>query len=74
MALPIAKILNVAMMVGPKIKSWIYSDGKYNKSRVVILIIALVVITIGYIFIPHEMPYVIEALDQVSDIIGYDLQ
>jgi len=35
------------------------------------LLIGLIILMIGYQFIPHEMPYIMESLDQLSDMIGY---
>lgn len=71
MALPIAKALKALVTIGPSIKQWIFSDGKFQTKRAAILLIALVILMIGYQLIPHEMVHIIDSLDQVSDMIGY---
>ena len=65
------KALRATVTIGPHIKRWIWSDGKFQAKRAMILLIGLIILMIGYQFIPHEMPYIMESLDQLSDIIGY---
>ena len=67
----IGKVATLLTSVGPKLKTWIYSDGKFNKTRSVILLAASVLIGLGYYLMPHEMEHIITTLDQVSDILGY---
>lgn len=68
------KALKALITIGPSIKQWIFSDGKFQTKRAILLLVALVILMFGYHFIPHEMEYIIKSLDEVSDMIGYSMQ
>lgn len=56
----------------PKIKKWIFPDGKFKETRALILILFFIVIivsvhTVGF----SNVETAINLLDEVSDIIGY---
>lgn len=71
-------LLNVVSMftsIAPKIKGWIFSDGKFKPTRAIIILVALALLMAGTTFMePEEMKAVTEALDDVSDVIGYSDQ
>ena len=71
-------LVNVVSMftsIAPKIKGWIFSDGKFQPTRAIIIIVALALLMVGTTFMePEEMKAVTEALDNVSDAIGYSDQ
>lgn len=67
----IAKLIRGLITVGPSLKRWIFSDGKFQTKRAIILLVSMVLLMIGYHFIPHEMTAIIDSLDKVSDMIGY---
>lgn len=61
------------MKIAPAVKGWIFSDGKFNVKRTILLLIFLVVLGLGYHFIGEEgVNFALEHLDDVSDIIGYE--
>lgn len=68
----IKSILNVFLAVGPSVKSWIFSDGKFVPKRAIILIVTLVLLTLGTHFFGEEtVNSAVDALDEISDVIGY---
>lgn len=68
----LANLAGTFMSIAPKIKGWIFSDGKFSTKRAGILLIALVVLVIGSAFMDVEHIHAItDALDEISDIIGY---
>lgn len=72
MKLPINLGLSLIKIV-PKVKSWFFADGKFNPLRSIILLVAFVLIMIGYSYLGvDETNTAIEALDEVSDVIGYE--
>lgn len=71
MKLPIKLGINLLSAV-PKIKSWIFADGKFTPVRALILLAFLIVIMLGYNYLGiEETNMAVEALDEASDVIGY---
>ena len=65
-------MLNVLLVVVPSVKRWIFSDGKFVPKRAIILIITLVLLTLGTHFFGEDtVNSAVDALDEVSDVIGY---
>lgn len=69
------KFINIAKLfvsVGPKLKGWIFSDGKFQLNRALTLLAALVVMLVASQFVGiAELTAIINLLDEVSDIFGY---
>lgn len=67
------KLLGGLMKILPNVKGWIWSDGKFNVKRSIILLIFLVVLGLGYHFLGEEgVNFLLHNLDEISDIIGYE--
>lgn len=66
------KILKVITALGPNLKQWIWSDGKFHMERACILLAALIVMGVMYSTLGEEgMRVVLSFLDEFSDTIGY---
>lgn len=69
------KLLNLvglAMKVGPKLKSWLFADGKFQPARALYLLLFFVALGGMVYFIgPEQTEVVVDMLDDVSDIVGY---
>lgn len=66
------KLLKVFTAIGPGIKSWIWSDGKFNAQRALILLAGLAILSLMYHFLGEAGTVaVLEFLDELSDMIGY---
>lgn len=64
--------LSLFTSLAPKVKGWIFSDGKFQPTRAGVLLIALVILVVGSTFMePEEIKAVTDALDSISDTIGY---
>jgi len=67
------KILTLALNILPKLKSYIFADGKFRKDRAVILLITLFLLILSIkLFGIETVITSIEMLDEVSDILGYE--
>ena len=65
-------VVKLISTIGPNIKRWIYSDGKFNSSRAAMLIVALLVVMVSLQLIgPENTQLAIKMLDEISDIFGY---
>lgn len=57
----------------PSFKQAFFADGKFQPQRALILVAALVILGIGYHFLGADgLKFVIDMLDEVSDVIGYE--
>lgn len=69
------KFLNIAKLfvsIGPKLKGWIFSDGKFNEQRALSILAALIIMLVASHFVGiTELAEIIDLLDEVSDIFGY---
>lgn len=69
------KLLNLVglvMKVGPKLKSWLFADGKFQPTRALYLLLFFVALGGMVYFIgPEQTEVVVDMLDDVSDIVGY---
>ena len=66
-------LIVTALTVLPKLKSFIYADGKFSKPRAIILIITLFGLILAIEFFGLEtVMNSINLLDEVSDIYGYE--
>lgn len=64
--------LSMFISILPKIKSWIYADGKFNLERALLLAFMFVVLLVAVQYFPvKDIWLALEMLDEVSDIIGY---
>ena len=71
MKLPIKLGINLLSIV-PKIKGLIFADGKFKPKRGLLLLVFFVGILLGYKYVGvDETHQAIDALDEVSDVIGY---
>lgn len=63
---------NILKGVAPAIKSWVFSDGKFQKTRAIMLAVffALLVLSIDYIG-SEQTSMAVKMLDDISDIVGY---
>lgn len=65
-------VIKAVTTIGPGLKRWIFSDGKFNLHRALSLILIMCMLTVMYVHIgPDGIEDVLEFLDEVSDIIGY---
>lgn len=68
----IANIFGAFISIAPKIKGWVFSDGKFQPNRAGVLLIALIILVVGSVFMDVEHIHAVtDALDEISDIIGY---
>lgn len=68
----IASLVNVFSGIAPKIKGWIFSDGKFQPVRAICLLLFFIVIAVSASYIGVEdTGVVIDMLDDVSDMLGY---
>lgn len=68
----ISSAVRVFTSIAPSIKGWIFSDGKFVLSRAVTLLATLLVLILAAALLGTEnLEPLTEALDSVSDIIGY---
>ena len=58
--------------IAPKIKGWIFADGKFQKTRAVILLVGfgLIALSVEY-FGAANTQISLELLDALSDMVGY---
>lgn len=57
---------------GPSIKSWVFADGKFQKSRAIILLLGFCLISASmYFFGVDNTAIALDMLDELSDIVGY---
>ncbi len=65
-------IARVVAGIAPKIKGWIFADGKFQKTRAVILLVGfgLIALSVEY-FGAANTQITLELLDALSDMIGY---
>lgn len=67
--------LNALVMLGrmaPKLKGWIFSDGKFQPSRAAYLLAFFIAIMAGgHLFGWDNIAIAIGLLDEVSDAVGY---
>lgn len=68
----LAKLIPATLKVIPMIKSAIWSDGKFNLQRAIVLLVAMTLLGFGFYYIPEYMAVMLDSLDEVSDIIGHD--
>lgn len=67
------------MTIGPKLvpllsnlKALIWADGKFRLDRSIVLLCTLILLVISLRYVtPTELEFIIELLDDVSDILGY---
>jgi len=65
-------LANFFVTAGSSIKSWIFADGKFQKTRAIILLAGFAMISASmYFFGAENTKEAIELLDQFSDIVGY---
>lgn len=65
-------LLKVVASVGPKLKGWIFADGKFQLNRAITLLVALSVMLFASQFVSiTEIAAIVDLLDDVSDIFGY---
>lgn len=65
-------IAKLAVGLLPKVKSMIFSDGKFNLKRALVLLIGGGVIGTGVYFLGYDnTAAVLDLLDELSDMIGY---
>lgn len=65
--------LKVIANLLPNIKRWVFSDGKFNPQRALIMLAFFVAILAGgYFFGFDEVMIAVGILDDVSDAIGYE--
>lgn len=68
----LVNVVSIFTSIAPKIKGWIFADGKFQPTRAAVILIALAMLMLGTTFMePEEMKAVTDALDDVSDMIGY---
>ncbi|ELI5427413.1 hypothetical protein RRJ83_000469 [Vibrio parahaemolyticus] len=68
----IASAMNIITPIASKLKTWIFSDGKFNLKRAVILLLSACLIGGSVHYMGYEQTeQIIELVDQASDIIGY---
>lgn len=68
----LANVASLFVSIAPKVKGWIFSDGKFLPTRAGTLLLALVILMIGSAFMePEAIKTVTDALDDISDMIGY---
>ncbi len=65
-------ILNATTKIAPKLKSYNFSDGKFNKTRGAYLLAFMIALgTMAYFLGVEQTEQVVEMLDDVSDVIGH---
>lgn len=65
-------IVKLVASVGPKLKGWIFADGKFQLNRALILLAAFVIMLVASHFTGiNEIAAIVGLLDEVSDILGY---
>lgn len=65
-------ILNTIVSVGPKLKSWVFADGKFQPARALYLLLFFIALGVmAYVLGPEQTEVVVDMLDDVSDIVGY---
>lgn len=68
----IAKIISGVIKIAPMVKQWIFSDGKFNINRALILLAFFIALLAGCYFLGVDtVSQTIDMLDDVSDQIGY---
>lgn len=56
-----------------KIKNWIFSDGKFNPIRALILLCSFILLLLSLRYFSHDdIIFALDQLDELSDIIGYE--
>lgn len=67
------KAVKAVAMIGPGLKSWIFSDGKFNMQRAMVLIVGMVILSVMYHALgPEGVSFVMDMLDEFSDAVGYE--
>ncbi len=67
-----ALIANVVAKIGPKVKGWIFADGKFQKTRAIIMLVGFGLIALSVeCFGAANTQISLELLDALSDMIGY---
>lgn len=68
----LANVASLFVSIAPKVKGWIFSDGRFQPTRAGYLLVALVILVAGSAFMDVEHIHAVtDALDEVSDIVGY---
>lgn len=68
----LSAITKLVTSIAPKLKGWIFADGKFQKTRAVILLVGfgLIMLSVEY-FGAANTQISLELLDALSDMIGY---
>lgn len=66
------KPVKILTSVLPKAKEWIFSDGKFQVQRALVLLLALALLGVMTHYLGADTTTeVVDMLDDVSDVIGY---
>ena len=68
----IARVLTAVIKIAPLVKGWIFSDGKFNLQRSIMLLLFFVALMVGvYVMGVDTVSDTVDILDDVSDQLGY---
>lgn len=67
-----ALIAKTIASIGPKLKGWVFADGKFQKTRAGMLLVGFALVALSIHLIgPENTAIALNLLDSLSDMIGY---